>query len=63
MNSDLRKTIQNFITNYHKKVDDINIFGKSDNDLTYCYLFLDKAINLLQKCVVDDYNIPKEQDQ
>lgn len=54
MNSDLRKTIQIFLTNYDKKIDDMKIFGERDDDLKYCNLFLETSVNLLRRCMTEN---------
>ena len=49
MNDNLRKTIQNFLVDHDNTASNFN--------LADYMLWLDTAIELLQKCVVDDYKI------
>lgn len=56
MNDSLRTTIQNFLVDYDNTSTDES-FGLADYNL-----WLETAIELLQKCVVDDYKIiPQDQ--
>ena len=55
MNPELRETIQNFLVDHDNTASDFN--------LADYMLWLDTAIELLQKCVVDDYKIiPQDQE-
>jgi len=55
MNDNLRKTIQNFLVDHDNTSNNFN--------LADYMLWLDTAIELLQKCVVDDYKVvPQDQE-
>lgn len=59
MSPQLRKTIQNFLVNGDKQLDDLNKSIKSDEK--YCCLFLEKSLDLLRKCISEDYKIPTDE--
>ena len=61
MKSDLRKEVQNFLAFYNTR----RLYAdQNDDSLTIddYNVFLYAATNLLEKCVVEDYTIPKEND-
>lgn len=56
MSPSLRKTIQNFLVDYDHTSSDLQTIADYD-------LWLETAINLLQRTVVDDYKIPADEDE
>lgn len=56
MSPSLRKTIQNFLVDYDHTASDFQSIADYD-------LWLETAINLLQRTVVDDYKIPSDEDE
>lgn len=55
MSPQLRKTIQNFLLNCDKQIDDIH--NANDGDTKYCCVFLEQSMDLLKKCLTKDNNI------
>lgn len=58
MNLELRQTIQNFLVNGDKQLDDIKKPNTSNGK--YCCLFLEKSLDLLRKCIIEDNKIPTD---
>ena len=55
MNDTLRTTVQNFLVDYDNTANDLTSIADYN-------LWLETAVELLQKCVVDDYKIiPQDQ--
>jgi hypothetical protein len=69
MNNKLRKNVQEFLLDYEERVFMLKLISgnkieHSDSDnLKTTNSLLETAVNLLQKCVVDDYKIvPQDQE-
>jgi len=63
MNDKLRKNVQEFLLDYEEKLFMLGLLNGNKiehtlaDDLKTTNSLLETAINLLQKCVVDDYKI------
>ena len=69
MNDKLRKNVQEFLLDYAERVFMLGLLNGNKiehtiaDDLKTTNSLLETAVNLLQKCVVDDYKvIPKDGD-
>jgi hypothetical protein len=70
MNDKLRKNVQEFLLDYEERLFMLGLLNGGNiehtlaDDLKTTNSLLETAVNLLQKCVVDDYKIvPQDQDQ
>jgi hypothetical protein len=69
MNDKLRKDVQNFLLDYEERIFMLELLNGGNiehtlaDDLKTTNSLLETAVNLLQKCVVDDYKIvPQDQE-
>ena len=62
MSPSLRKTIQNFLTEYQNKLTELSKLGLNGYEWDDENHWLETAIYLLQHAVVDDYKIPEDTD-
>lgn len=64
MNDKLRETVQNFLTEYQNKLTELSKLGLMGYEWDDANDWLEKAVHLLQQCVVDDYKvIPQDQEE
>lgn len=63
MNDNLRKNVQEFLLDYEERLFMLEIEHTLSDDLKTTNSLLEISVDLLRKCVVDDYKIiPQDQE-
>ena len=60
MSPQLRQSIQNFLTDYQKKLTELSKLGLGGYEWDDSNDWLEKAVYFLQHAVVEDYKIPED---
>ena len=60
MSPQLRKSIQNFLTDYQNKLTELSKLGLNGYEWDDSNTWLEKATRLLQQSIVEDYKIPED---